>query len=98
MDAPNAIHVQLNTSSMGTLNAIVKAQMRVKTAGNSVQARLYNVSLSAPVAGVSPIITTTTWSSMVSWNVALTAGAYVYKLQLLSGIVDEDVFVSAYLE
>lgn len=92
-----AIHVQVDTVQRNTTDATIKARMRVLDSGNSVQARLYDVSAGAAVAGVSPVVTSTTWQT-VSWNVTLNAGAHLYELQLLPGLVDQDVMATAYLE
>ncbi len=99
VDAPSAIHVQISTTDRGVNTATIKARLKVDDVGNSVQARLVDVSAAdAPVTGVSTVITSTTWSPLLSWAVGPLTDGHVYKLQLLPGQANKDVYATAYLE
>lgn len=97
--------VQINTVPRGTTAATVFVNLRALVAGQTVQARLYDVTDSTPCAGTSAVVTSldadsdgiTEWQ-FVSFGVTLTAGSHIYELQLLPGTDDADVQGVGYLE
>jgi len=95
-----SVHARVNTAETGT-SFEVTARIRALDEGVTVQARLWNVSLSEAVPGVSPPVTSTLgadgktqWTS-VSWNVVLQLGDYSYELQLLSDTSNADMQATA---
>lgn len=89
--------VQINTVPRGTTAATVTVQLKVLDVGNTVQARLYDVTDDAPVTGpgggLSGVVTATDWE-LVTFGVTLTPGSHIYELQLLSGLADSPVMGS----
>lgn len=85
------IEVKLDTTARGTTSAEVTVFLRAYTSGVSVQARLWDVTSSTAVSGTSTEITSQTWARDV-FSVTVTAGSHFYKLQVLPGTADEDVF------
>jgi len=91
-----AIHVFIDTDESGTLLATVFARMRTLDVGTSVQARLWDVSASAPIAGVSASVSTQTFSD-VEWEVTLNP-SHVYELQLLPSLANMDVIGTGWIK
>lgn len=95
--AANPLQVQINTVPRGTLSASVTVRLRALEAGVSVQARLFDYTDTVACAGVSAVVTSTTWTTAV-FTVTLTAGSHYYGLQLLPGVANADVAAMSYLE
>lgn len=92
------VRAQLDTVARGGLDAIVTATMRVFDPGNTIQARLFDVSTGLPVAGTSAVVSLTSPPQTVSWNVTLNAGAHVYEMNYLPGLANMDVQGSGYVD
>lgn len=91
------VRAQLDTDERGGTDAIVTATMRVFDSGNAIVARLYDCSINAPVAGISPPVTLLT-PQTISWNVTLNAGGHVYELNYLPAQANKDIQGSGYVD
>jgi hypothetical protein len=92
-----AVRAYIDTAERGGVNATVHAMVKSLNPGVSMQLRLYDVSASAEIPGVSTPIMSTEWFP-VSFAVTLNPGAHGYELQVLPSGADEDVMVTAYVE
>ncbi len=96
----NAIYI--DTAVLGRMTATVYARLRGRTTGVNITVRLQNLSDNT-TAGTSNTIAQPSISGTPDWtgvifNVALTAGAKYYGLQIKSNTAGEDVAVVAYME
>jgi hypothetical protein len=94
--AIGAVQVTIDTVARGTTAATVTVRLKARTAGVTVQARLYNVSDGVSV-GTSLVVTSTAWVTDV-FAVVLTAGSKIYELQVLPGTANSDVQAVGYLQ
>lgn len=90
------MQVQINTVSRGTTSGQIVVMLKAYTAGVSVQARLWDVTLGAACTGTSTVVTSQSWTRD-AFTVTLTAGNNFYKLQVLPSDADEDVYAMGYL-
>lgn len=94
VDGQGGIEYLIDTTVRGSTIGTVR--VRLRAASGNVTARLWNVTTSAQV-GISAAVTSTTFV-LKTFSVSLTAGANVYRLELLPSAANTDVNGVGYFE
>ena len=95
--ALSPLEVQINTIPRGTTSALVTGKLRVLDSGNTVQARIYDVTAGSACTGTSSSVNSTTWTA-IQFTTTLTPGSHYYRIEVLPGLANAGVAGMAYLE